>query len=294
LTEKFLPRALLLAGLLVATECGGPEPFNSLAITTGAGGSGPGAAGVSGSAGIGGATGTAGAGGDSATGGVNGLAGASGLAGSAGAAGNSGNADGSGTAGTGAGGVGGGTAGAGGVGGGAAGTNADAGSEASAGSGGAAGGAAGAAGAPPDAGPPVNYCDRSHWTATASASYTMAPAGPPIQGIDGNLTTRWTSGHSQNGTDYYQVDFGGTVKLTKITLDDTGDNSAADFPLMYQVYGSTDGTTFGATPFITGSGTANSTMITFPEQTVRAVKIRELGAKAEWWSIGEFQTVCSL
>jgi hypothetical protein len=232
--------------------------------------------------------------GASGSGGATALAGANGLAGSTGAAGNTGSAGAPGAAGTGAGGVGGGTAGAGGVGRGAAGSNADAGSEASAGSGGAAGGAAGAAGAPPDAGPPVNYCDRSHWTATASASYTMAPAGPPIQGIDGNLTTKWTSGRSQDGTDFYQVDFGGTVKLTKITLDDTGDNSAADFPLMYQVYGSTDGTTFGATPFVTGSGTANSTMITFPEQTVRAVRIRELGTKAEWWSIGELQTVCSL
>ncbi|HVR00640.1 MAG TPA: discoidin domain-containing protein, partial [Polyangia bacterium] len=157
------------------------------------------------------------------------------------------------------------------------------------------GGAAGAAGAPADAGPPVNYCDRTHWKATASASYAMAPAGPPIQGIDGNLTTRWTSGRPQDGTDYYQVDFGGTVKLTKITLDDTGDNSAGDFPAGYQVYASTDGTTFSGTAFAMGSGTMSSTVISFPQQTVRAVKIKEIGSRTGiWWSIGEFQTVCSL
>src|SRR6267142_846148 len=90
LSEKFLWRALLLAGLAVATECGSPEAFKSLAITTGAGGSGPGAAGVSGSAGIGGSTGAAGvagAAGDSSSAGATGLAGVSGLAGSTGAAG---------------------------------------------------------------------------------------------------------------------------------------------------------------------------------------------------------------
>jgi hypothetical protein len=122
----------------------------------------------------------------------------------------------------------------------------------------------------------------------------MAPPGPPMQGIDGSLTTRWTSGRGQDGTDFYQVDFGGTVKLTKITLDDTGDNSTGDFPLMYQVFGSTDGTTFGATAFITGNGAASSTVIAFPERSLRAIKIREIGTKAEWWSIGELQTVCSL
>ena len=122
------------------------------------------------------------------------------------------------------------------------------------------------------------------------------PAAPSLQGIDGNLTTRWTSGRSQDGTDFYQVDFGGTVKLTKITLDNTmdGKNAPADFPTGYQVFGSTDGTTFRGTPFVTGSGTVNSTIITFPQQTVRAIKIKEVGAKVTWWSIGELQTVCAL
>ena len=53
--------------------------------------------------------------------------------------------------------------------------------------------------------------------------------------------------------------------------------------------------TFGATAFANGNGAVNSTVINFGQQTVRAVRIKELGSKAGiWWSIGEFQTVCSL
>ena len=274
--------------------CDAPEAYR-LRGSVGAGAAGVGVAGAT--AGTAGAA-VGGSGGDvlAGTAGVAGLAGSSGAAGAGdagapGAAGDVGSAGG--RAGAGAagatGGAGGGAAGGGGAGG-KAGASGAAG--AGQGGGGAGGGAAGAGGSGGAAGAPVNDCDRSRWTATASVT-TGDGAGPP-GGIDGDLTTRWGNNHGQNGTDYYTVSFGGTVKLSKITLNNTM-AYPDDYPGAYAVYGSSDGTTFDAAPFVTGNGTTGSTVITFAQRSVRAVRVNQTGTtrSTNWWQIGEFQVVCS-
>jgi len=137
-----------------------------------------------------------------------------------------------------------------------------------------------------------NYCDRAFWKATASVP--GAGAGPPA-GIDGDLATRWSTQRYQDGTDWYQVNFGGPVTLTKITLNDTT-IQPDNFPGNYEVYGSSNGTTFDSTPFATGAGTTNSTVISFPRVTVSAVKIKQVGTanSLHWWGICEFQVACQL
>jgi hypothetical protein len=255
-----------LAGTGAVAGQGGADPSGAAGDFAGAGGTGAagvagagdtGAAGVAG-AGPGGASGTAGGGGAAAM-----TSGAGGMTGGAG-----GGAGGGATAGQGgSGGVagqGGGTAGAGGGQSGAGGTTAA-----------------------------VDSCDRTHWTAKASVTGGDG-AGPP-GGIDGDLTTRWANNRSQNGTDFYTVDFGGPVKLTKITLNNTM-AYPDDYPGAYAVYGSSDGTTFDATPFVTGNGTTGSTVITFAQRTVRAVRVNQTGTtrSTNWWQIGELQVACSL
>jgi hypothetical protein len=132
----------------------------------------------------------------------------------------------------------------------------------------------------------LEFCQRTQWTATASVSpsNTRPPAG-----IDGDLTTRWGNGRFQDGTDWYQIDFGGLVRLDSITLD----NSKAyptDFPGGYAVLGSTNGTTFTG-PFVTGSGADPRTVIQFAPQTVRAIKINQTGLarKAFWCRSASFR-----
>jgi len=142
-----------------------------------------------------------------------------------------------------------------------------------------------------DAQPEVNpFCQSTTWTATASVMSTGATR--PAAGIDGNLTTRWGNGRFQDGTDWYQVDFGGMVRLDSITLDNT-QSYPTDCPGAYSVHGSTDGTTFGAA-FSTGNGTEGKTVIKFPPQTVRAIKINQTGTSRRqyWWQIGELQIHC--
>ncbi|HXI55574.1 MAG TPA: discoidin domain-containing protein [Polyangia bacterium] len=137
---------------------------------------------------------------------------------------------------------------------------------------------------------PVDHCDRTLWTATASV--WKDPVRSLAGAIDGDLTTRWGTGRNQDGTDWYQVDFGERIKLSGITLN----NQRAfpgDYPGGYAVYESSDGTTFRG-PFVTGEGTVNMTVIQFPERTVRAIQIKQTGTarSAFWWQIGEFQVDC--
>jgi F5/8 type C domain len=137
-----------------------------------------------------------------------------------------------------------------------------------------------------------NFCDRAFWKATASVP--GGGIGPP-GGIDGDPATRWSTQRNQDGTDWYQVNFGGPVKLSKITLDNTmiqPDN----FPGNYEVYGSSNGTTFDAAPIASGAGTINTTVISFPQVTVSAVKIKQVGTanNMHWFGICEFQVTCQL
>jgi F5/8 type C domain-containing protein/alpha-galactosidase-like CBM13-containing protein len=136
-----------------------------------------------------------------------------------------------------------------------------------------------------------NACDRSSWKATASV--TGGDGGGPAAGIDGDLETRWANNRPQNGADWYQVDFGALVKLARITLDNT-QSYPNDYAGSYAVFGSLDGVKFDATPFVTGNGTVNATTIDFPQRTVRAIKIAEVGSARSpaWWQIGEVEVVC--
>jgi F5/8 type C domain len=137
----------------------------------------------------------------------------------------------------------------------------------------------------------TNACDHTSWKATASV--TGGDGGGPAAAIDGDLKTRWASNRPQMGVDWFQVDFGAFVKLNRITLDNT-QSYPNDFAGSYAVYGSLDGVTFDAAPFVTGNGAANATVINFSQRTVRAVKITQVGAarSPSWWQIGELEVVC--
>jgi hypothetical protein len=223
------------------------------------GGSGGSVAGQGGNAGADGGTAGMPSNDGGATGGAGAQGGAGGGAGSAGVGGASG-AAGSGTAGTGGGA---GTAGT--------------------------GGGAGTAGAGGGAGTVVvDYCDRSHWTATASINAITAP-----QGEDGNLTTRFTTGRPMQVGDYYQVDFAGTAYLTAVTLNNT-QTSPSDYAKSFDLYSSPNGMTW--TKFASGPGADNSTTISFAKISMRYIRV-QVGTASQnaglYFSIGEFQVACT-
>lgn len=77
---------------------------------------------------------------------------------------------------------------------------------------------------------------------------------------------------------------GAAKTFNKITLDSTG---GSDYPRAYEVYVSSDGTTWG-TAVASGTGSGSVQTVTFPVQTARYIKVVLTAAASPWWSIYEF------
>jgi hypothetical protein len=159
----------------------------------------------------------------------------------------------------------------------------------------AAGGSGSAAGAPSAGsagagGAPINPCDRTKWKATASES-SVSPANPPALAIDGVASTRWSSGATQVGGEWFLLDLGArAAHLTQVVLDSSG--SPDDQPLKYKLEVSDDGQSYALV--CTGTG-APTTVIKFVDTAARYVRITQTGSdpNANWWSIQELTLTCS-
>ncbi|HTA20690.1 MAG TPA: discoidin domain-containing protein, partial [Polyangia bacterium] len=139
-----------------------------------------------------------------------------------------------------------------------------------------------------------NYCDHTRWIVNASSIQTGSQ-DPAMNAIDGDPTTRWTSGRNQDGTDWYTIDFGGFVTMSNLTLSQVLYDQN-DFPGNVALYASNDGVNFSTTAFGTAAGANSQTVVIFPKQTLRAIKIKQTGTsnKSNWWSINEFDSDCAV
>jgi chitodextrinase len=120
---------------------------------------------------------------------------------------------------------------------------------------------------------------RVGWTATASHQSFKAQ-----NALDGVVASRWDTATAQVYGQYIQVDMLTNYTFDKIVLDASG--SSGDYPRSYQVYVSADGTNWGAV-VASGTGSAVSTVITFPAQTGRYMRIVQTGSVGVYWSIHE-------
>ena len=123
--------------------------------------------------------------------------------------------------------------------------------------------------------------DRSGWTATASSN---GNADQPFKALDGNYSTRWSTGTPQSAGQYFQVDMKSMKTFSKIVLDATGDEN--DYPRKYEVYVSSDGSNWGSA-IASGAGSV-ITNITFPAQSSQYIKVVQTVSDPKWWSIREF------
>ena len=128
--------------------------------------------------------------------------------------------------------------------------------------------------------------DRTGWTATASLNNSNA-----WRAIDGNPSTRWDTETPKAGGEWFIVDMKAGYTFNKIILNTL--LGPYDYPLGYEVYVSADGTNWND-PVATGSGNSAITVINFPEQTARYIKIVQTGSSDTWWwSIDEYYVVNS-
>jgi len=252
----------------VAQVGGAPSTSGAAGTTAGGnlsiGGSSNPASGGGGGAQIGGETwtesGAAGNGGESEVGGAvasgaaAGMSGASGRGGGAGTAGTSGNGGGAGTAGT--------------------------------------SGNAGTAGGP--AAPSCNdhpLTPRASWVASASGPDSPSTDTPPH--LLDNKSTRWTTGKPQAGDEWLQIDFGATVTLNHINLQQGGDTN--DYPRNYNVFVSDTAQDSSGSARLIGSGKSGvSTAMLLPTlATGRFLLIKQTGSSLSWWSAEELEVSCS-
>jgi hypothetical protein len=126
----------------------------------------------------------------------------------------------------------------------------------------------------------IDPLDPVSWT--ASASKTAVGNGDSAQkAIDGDKTTRWSTGAAQAAGDNFTVDLGGSAMISGVTYDCGG---GVDFPVAYKLELSTNGAAY--TQVAMGAGVTGLTKITFPRQTVRAFRITQTAATGTaWWSI---------
>ncbi len=123
---------------------------------------------------------------------------------------------------------------------------------------------------------------RTTWIASSSTTGSDSPGNA----LDGNLTTRWSTGTSQANGQWFQMDMGLVSTFYRIVLNCV--NSANDYPRGYQVYVSNDGVNWGGS-IATGTGTSGITTITFAPQAARYIRIIQTGsAPGTFWSIDEF------
>ena len=124
--------------------------------------------------------------------------------------------------------------------------------------------------------------NRGGWVASASSTES---GGSPARAIDGDITTRWSTGASQANGQWFQVDMGATNTFYQIVLD--AGSSSGDYPRGYRVNVSNDGSNWGSA-VATGTGSSQVTTILFATNSARFIRVTQTGSTSGWWSIHEF------
>jgi glucosylceramidase len=119
----------------------------------------------------------------------------------------------------------------------------------------------------------------------ATATAQPAGQGDPALALDGDGTTRWTSGAAQTPGQYLQVDLGRRTEFRRAAID-TGDN-LGDFPRGWQLSVSDDGTNWRTAA--TGTGTGQLTAADLGPTRARYLRITQTGTAPNWWSLADLR-----
>ena len=125
--------------------------------------------------------------------------------------------------------------------------------------------------------PPV--IETGTYSATASNN-----SGDTDLAIDGDPNTRWTTEGSQRPGQTFTLDLGDTENVNQVFLNSV--RSPNDGPAGYNLAVSTNGRNFNVVA--TGNNGGELTVIDFPTQSARFIRITQTGSKSgTWWSIHE-------
>ena len=104
--------------------------------------------------------------------------------------------------------------------------------------------------------------------------------------IDGDGSSRWTSGRTQRGGEWFQIELPGLSKVSEIVLD--ASPSTDDFPREYEVVAMSGGE--WSEVLAKGSGDGPVTVIGLPLVETKTIRITQKGrANGKHWSIHDLQ-----
>lgn len=122
---------------------------------------------------------------------------------------------------------------------------------------------------------------RSRWKLSASHG-----AKDVKKAIDGNLSTRYTTGQSMKKGMWFQVELPEVTTISGIVMDAAG--SRNDYPRGYRVDISMDGKKWTG-PIATGQGKRALTTIEFQPRQAKFIKITQTGENHLFWSIHDLE-----
>jgi glucosylceramidase len=118
--------------------------------------------------------------------------------------------------------------------------------------------------------------------ATATA---VPPGDDPAAAVDGDASTRWSSGQAQEPGQYLQVDLGSRTAFRRVAIDSGG--NLGDYARGWQLSASDDGTTWRT--LASGAGTGQLTNVDVRRTSARYLRITSTASAGNWWSIADLR-----
>lgn len=120
--------------------------------------------------------------------------------------------------------------------------------------------------------------------ALRGATATAVPAGEtPAAAVDGDASTRWTSGEAQAPGQFLQVDLGRRVVFRRVAIDSGG--NLGDFARGWRLSVSDDGTRWRT--LAAGAGTGQLSTMDVPRTRARFLRVTSTASAPNWWSVAD-------
>ena len=123
-----------------------------------------------------------------------------------------------------------------------------------------------------------------HQVSLTGATATALPAGDDAAAaVDGDASTRWSSGQAQASGQYLQIDLGATKAFREVAIDSGG--NLGDYARGWQLSASDNGTDWRTVA--SGAGSGQLTTVDLPPAHARYLRITNTGSAGNWWSIAD-------
>jgi hypothetical protein len=140
----------------------------------------------------------------------------------------------------------------------------------------------------------VDHCSPDPIPLKGSWKADASDAKDPVDNLMDLSTARWTTGKPQDGTEWFEIDFGTSAAVREISMT-RNDDDDTDYPRQYEVRLSDTAHNMEGPVVASGMGALGMpTVVTFDAPIVgRYLLVRQTGKDpTQWWSIAELYVKC--